>query len=103
MSLRLIKKIFKLNRLSETTVVRMVKKFEFEEISDEEKKLLLSAFDYHVDSEGNIIYSLLNTKVISKDTREPLTLKNATFVNGSLKIIDSDPVTISRFLREEVE
>ena len=81
----------------------MEKKFEFEEISNDEKKLLLSAFGYHVDENGNIIDSLLNEKKISKITKEPFTLKNTTFVNGSLKMLDSDPLTISQFLREEVE
>src|SRR3972149_3760365 len=79
------------------------KKFEFEELSDEEKKILLSAFGYLVDDEGNIIDSLDNSKIISQMTRKPLTIKDAALMPGSLKIIDSDPLTISRFLREEIE
>jgi hypothetical protein len=80
-----------------------VKNFEFEEISDEQKKLLLSAFGYSVDQEGYIIDSLLARKVISQETRQPFTLKNTTFVQGSLRLIDSDPLVVSRYLREEVD
>lgn len=81
----------------------MEKKFEFEEINEQEKRLLLSAFDFEVDADGNIIDSLLQEKVISHSTGKPFTLQNVTFVQGSLKLIDSDPLTISRFLREDLK
>lgn len=81
----------------------MAEQFEFEEITNDEKKILLSAFGYSVDDEGYIIDSLLNQQVISPETKKPFTLENATFVQGSLKIIDSDPLTISRYLREEID
>ncbi len=81
----------------------MKEDFEFEEITEQEKKLLLSAFDFEVDSDGNIIDSLLQEKVISHSTGKPFTLQNVTLVQGSLKLIDSDPLTISRFLREDLK
>ncbi len=77
--------------------------FKFEELSDEAKKILLSAFGYEVNEEGHIIDVLLKDRVISKNTREPLTIKNAALLPGSLKVVDSDPLTISRYIREELE
>ena len=76
---------------------------EFEELNENEKKLLLSAFEYDVNEEGEIIDNLLKEKVISKITKSPLTLKNVALLPGSLKVLDADPVTISRYLREEIE
>ena len=73
--------------------------FEFEELSDEEKVLLLSAFDYTINGKREIIDGLLKEPVRS-DESVILTLDNAAFMNGSLKIINSDPLTISRFIRE---
>ncbi|HLD15163.1 MAG TPA: hypothetical protein VJB94_01120 [Candidatus Nanoarchaeia archaeon] len=81
----------------------MKNEFQFEELSDDEKKILLSAFSYEVDREGNIIDVLLKEKVKSKITGKPLTIKDAALLPGSLKVIDSDPLTISRFIREEIE
>lgn len=79
------------------------KDFEFVELTDDEKKLLLSAFSYNVNEDGEIIDSLLKEKVISQLTKKPLTIKEAALLSGSLKVTDSDPVTISRYLREEIE
>jgi hypothetical protein len=81
----------------------MKKHIHFEEISDGEKKLLLSAYGYSVDEEGNIMDALLNEKIKSNETGKFLTLKNTAFVQGSLKLIDADPLVISRYLREEIE
>ena len=81
----------------------MKEQIKFEELTDDEKKVLLSAFDYEVDKEGNIIDALLKEKIISEITRQPLTLKSAALITGSLKIIDSNPLSISRYLREETE
>ena len=73
----------------------------FEDLPLDGKKLLLSAFDYSVDDDGYIIDNLLGEKVSSLG--KPIKVEEATFTNGSLKIMDSDPVTISRFLREKIE
>jgi len=83
--------------------MKMKDEFQFEELTEAEKKLLLSAYDYSVDGEGNIIDDALNEKVLSKVTNQPLTLKNVALISGSLKLMDSDPLTISKFLREEIE
>mgnify|MGYP001592701094 CR=1 FL=1 len=80
----------------------MPEKFEFEELSDEEKKVLLSAFNYRVNENGEIIDTLLNEPVRS-NINKPLTIKDAALLPGSLKIIDSDPLTLSKYLREEIE
>ncbi len=80
-----------------------MKEFEFAELTDDEKKVLLSAHGYGVDEEGRIYDTLLKENIISNRTNQPLTLKDAAFMPGSLKIIDSDPLTISRYLREKIE
>ncbi len=82
---------------------KSTREFKFEELSDEEKKILLSAFGYEVNEEGHIIDILLKDRVISKNTQEPLTIKNAALLPGSLRVIDADPLTISRYIREELE
>jgi hypothetical protein len=81
----------------------MKQEFVFEELSDDEKRVLLTAFGYQVDENRQIIDSLLREPVRSEITRKPLTLDNAAFLPGSLKVTDSDPLTISRYLRERIE
>ncbi|MFH1133021.1 MAG: hypothetical protein V1735_00875 [Nanoarchaeota archaeon] len=76
---------------------------EFEELGDEEKKLLLKAYNYEVNEDGIICDSLLKEPVISQDTQRPIKLKNASLFPGSMKIIDTTPLTISKFLREKIE
>ena len=76
---------------------------EFEELSDEEKKLLLNAFSYDVDDEGFIIDKALNERLFSNDTKRFISFDNAGLVPGSLKIIDTTPLTISKFLREKID
>ncbi len=82
---------------------KLAKDFKFEELSDEAKKILLSAFGYEVNEEGHIIDALLKERVTSKNTREPLTIKNVALLPGSLRVVDADPLTISRYIREELE
>ena len=82
---------------------RSMEEFRFECLSDEEKIILLSAYEYKVDESGDIIDSIDGEKVLSKLTRKPLNLKNAALLPGSLEITDSDPVTLSRYLREKIE
>ena len=77
--------------------------FQFQELSYEEKKILLSAYDYSIDENGGIIDRALNEKVLSKNTRTPLNIRNVALLSGSLVITDSDPVTLSRYLREYIE
>ena len=81
----------------------MKQDFEFEQLGDTEKKILLSAFNYEVDKEGNIIDSLFKEKLVCEETKEPLTIHNAALLPGSLKVVSSDPLTISKYLREEIE
>jgi len=80
-----------------------MKDFQFQELTDEEKKILLSAFNYNVDEDGNIIDSTLNEKVISKTSKNPINIKNVALLGGSLIVTDSDPLTLSRYLRERIE
>ena len=84
-------------------IVVNMKAFQFQELTDDEKKILLSAFDYTVDEEGNIIDNTLNEKVISKTSKNPINIKNVALLGGSLIITDSDPLTLSRYLRERIE
>lgn len=78
-----------------------MEEFIFEDLPLDGKRLLLSAFDYSVDDEGYIIDNLLSEKV--RCSGRPIKVEEATFTNGSLKIMESDPVNISRFLREKIE
>lgn len=74
----------------------------FDELNDEEKILLLSAFDYKVE-ENIIIDKLMNEPVKSEITGKPISLQEATIVPGSMKIIDSSPLSVSKYLREVVD
>ena len=80
----------------------MAEEFEFEELNDDEKRLLLSVFDYSVNDKMEIIDDLLNEVVNSEDGKI-LTLKNVALTNGSLKMFVADPLNISRFIREKIE
>lgn len=72
----------------------------FEQLGIEEKKLLLRAYNYDVDEEGIIVDRLLNERVFSIDTQRVVTLENASLIPGSLKVVDTTPLTISKLLRE---
>ena len=80
-----------------------MKDFQFQELTDDEKKILLSSFNYIVDEDGNIIDNTLNEKVISKTSKNPINIKNVALLAGSLIVTDSDPLTLSRYLRERIE
>ena len=81
----------------------MTKDFQFQKLTDDEKKILLSAYDYSVDENGDIIDRSLNEKILSKITKKPLNIKKVALLGGSLIVTDSDPVTISKYLREKIE
>ena len=74
-----------------------------EELDNEEKKLLLKAFNYEVDEDGFIKDKLLDELLISRETKQPIHLKNAALTPGSLKIFEATSVAISKFLRQKVE
>ena len=75
----------------------------FEEIGNEEKKLLLKAFDYDVDDKGHI-FTPSGSQVFSKESPDKaLTLDNIALTPGSLKVIDGTPTSISKFIRESIE
>jgi len=76
---------------------------EFEELGNEEKKLLLNAYNYEVNEGGVIVDTLLKEPLISQDSQKPIKLENASLLPGSMKIIDTTPLTISKFLREKIE
>ncbi len=76
---------------------------DFEELGEEEKKLLLRSFSFDVDSEGYIIDRELNERLYSPDTKSLIKFENAGLIPGSLKIIDTTPLTISKFLREKID
>ena len=77
--------------------------FQFETLSDAERTLLLSAFGYGVEENGDIIDRLMDEKIISQVTKKPLNLKDVALLSGSLKVTDSDPLTLSKYLRENIE
>lgn len=76
--------------------------FQFDELNQDELELLLSAFGYSTDHEGYIVDRLLNERVRSKTTNNWLKATDAALMPGSLKIIDSDPVAVSKYLREQI-
>lgn len=76
---------------------------DFEELGSEEKKLLLKAFNYKVTSDGFIKDALLDELIISKDTKQPISLDKVALVPGSLEIFEATSLAISKFLREKVD
>lgn len=75
----------------------------FEELGENERILLLRAFDYDVDGEGYIINP--NGKKIPsmENPKKFIMAKFASLVPGSLEIIDGTPTALARYLREKVE
>lgn len=74
----------------------------FEELGKEEKKLLLKAFDYGVDSEGFILDHDGN-RILSKEIPNTfLNLENSMLTPGSLNVEDGTPTSISKFIREKL-
>ncbi|MCK5476862.1 MAG: hypothetical protein KAI55_02995 [Candidatus Aenigmarchaeota archaeon] len=81
----------------------MSKEIIFEEISKDEKILLLRAFDYNIDEKGYIINSA-DMKIPSNEIpNQFMHINNIAMVPGSMDIIDGTPVSISKFIREKVE
>ncbi len=76
--------------------------FQFEQLNNAEKRLLISAFGYEVDESGFVVDSLLKEKIRSNNGGF-IHLDKAALLPGSLKIMDSDPLTISKYLRENIE
>ena len=77
------------------------RKIIFEELGEKERVILLRAFDYDVDKEGYVLDSS-GSKVRSEEKPSDFLLaKDAMLVNGSLKVLDSTPTAISKFIREE--
>ena len=76
----------------------------FEELTRAERVLLLSAFDYNVDSEGFIL-SPSGSKIQSKEIPSTfLRVEDSAFVpGGSFDVIDGTPTAISKFIRERSE
>ena len=81
----------------------MPKKIIFEELSIEERTLLLRAFDYDVDSEGYIL-DQTGSKIPSEETPLAfLKIQDSSLIPGSLGVIDGTPTSISKFIRMKVE
>jgi len=81
----------------------MKKELIFEELGKNERTLLLRAFDYDVDSEGNVL-DKNGKKITSKENPNKLIKAEfATLVPGSLEVIDGTPTALVKYLREKVE
>ncbi|MFH1802880.1 MAG: hypothetical protein ABH864_05540 [archaeon] len=81
----------------------MKKELIFEELGKNERTLLLRAFDYDVDGEGNVLDK--NGKKITSNENPNKLIKAefATLVPGSLEVIDGTPTALAKYLREKVE
>jgi hypothetical protein len=81
----------------------MARDLVFEQLAEDETKLLLRVFDYDVDDEGYIL-SPSGSRIPSDEIPSQfLRAKEAALVAGSLKPIDGSPTSISKLIREEVE
>ncbi len=75
----------------------------FEELGEKERILLLRAFDYEVDSEGNIL-NKNGEKIKSSENPSKFIKANfASLVPGSLEIIDGTPTALAKYIRENIE
>lgn len=82
---------------------KMPQKILFEELSKEERILLLRAFDYDVDSEGYIL-DQSGSKIPSKEIPSKfLRVDDSMIIPGSLEVTDGTPTSIAKFIREKVE
>jgi hypothetical protein len=81
----------------------MPKDIVFEELPDEEKKLLLRAFDYDIDDDGYILNTTGSRILSEENPGEFLHISNVALVPGTLDVIDGSPSSISKYLREKVE
>jgi hypothetical protein len=81
----------------------MAQDIQFEELGEQEKILLLRAFDYDVDEAGYILDSN-GKRMKSEDApSEFLHIKTAALIPGSLEVVDGSPVSLSKFIREKME
>jgi hypothetical protein len=81
----------------------MVNKIIFEELTKEEKILLLSAYDYDI-TKDNFIIDPNGNKIPSQEIPSKfLKLDEVVLTAGSLNIMDGTPTSISKFIREKVE
>jgi len=75
----------------------------FDELGKKEQKLLLKAFDYNIDKEGFVL-TPSGSRIPSGDVPSKyIRAEDAALIPGSLKVIDSTPTAISKFIREEIE
>jgi len=81
----------------------MKKEIEFEELGIKEKELLLGAFGYKVNEDGTIFDEELGTPVFSKTHKGLINIKEVALMPGSLEVLDSDPLTLSEFMRKKLE
>ncbi len=78
----------------------MAKEIIFEELGNEERILLLRAFDYDVDEEGCIL-NTSGARIPSKENpNEFLHVETAALTPGSLEVRDGTSTGISKFIRE---
>jgi len=81
----------------------MGKEIIFEELGEKERVLLLKAFDYGVDSEGNILNKNGEKIKSSENPKSFIKVEFASLVPGSLEVIDGSPTALAKYLREKVE
>lgn len=81
----------------------MAKDIVFEQLGEDEKKLLLRAYDCDVDDEGFILGPSGNRIPSDEMPSEFLRVESAALIPGSLRTIDGSATSISKFIREEVE
>jgi len=81
----------------------MPQNIEFEELTKNERILLLRAYDYDIDGEGYVLAPSGNRIPSQEEPEKFLRVEDAALMPGSLKLIDGTPTSISRFIREELE
>jgi hypothetical protein len=83
-------------------MVAMTGQIKFEELSKEERILLLRAFDYDVDSEGYVL-SPTGDRIPSNEIPSAfLRVEDSMLIPSSLEVVDGTPSAISKFIRERV-
>lgn len=78
----------------------MKKEIIFEELEENERILLLRAFGYDVDNDGNVLDKNGNLLKSNEDPTKSIKAKFASLVPGSLEIIDGTPTALAKYLRE---
>lgn len=83
-------------------MICVVSDIKFEQLGRDETILLLRAFDYELDLEGYVL-TPSGSKIASKDyPNKFLKVEDIALTPGSLKVIDSSPDSISKFIREKI-